>query len=74
MTKSPNGIKIIDCISKEKVLTETDGPYTELLGIPLEPRDNDLTIAYLSKRWSMTTVAVEELIELNFKKLIGLIR
>jgi TatD DNase family protein len=74
MISSSNGKKIIDRIPKEKILTETDGPFTENLEVILEPKDNYLTIKYLSKTWNISNKDVEILIDNNFKRLLSILK
>jgi TatD DNase family protein len=74
MTRSPNGKKIIARIPREKVLSETDGPFTSINGHVLKPKDCIQVIDYLSNIWQIDTLAVESQIKENFRKLLSLIR
>jgi TatD DNase family protein len=64
MVKSENGIKIIKMIPKEIILTETDFPF-------IDGSDILLIYKHLSILWGVTEFEVENLIESNYKRLIG---
>jgi len=74
MVKSESGRKIIDRIPPSKVLTETDGPFTNVDGRPTKPRDVVLVHQYLSKKWAKTNEEINSMITLNFQKLLSHIR
>ena len=71
MIKSINGQKIISRIPNNKILTESDGPFIELHQRPIKPRDVSLVINYLSKTKDIPIIQMEELINMNFKRLIS---
>lgn len=71
MIQSPNGQKIISSIPKEKILTESDGPFIEHNGKPVRPADLKMVYNYLSKAWSMSIEEVGSQIKGNFKELIA---
>lgn len=64
MTQSENGKKIISKIPMELMLTETDSPYIENSNIKI-------VYSYLSNIWDVSELDVEQIIELNFKKIIN---
>jgi TatD DNase family protein len=64
MTQSENGKKIISKIPMELMLTETDSPYVENSNIKI-------VYSYLSNIWNVSELDVEQIIELNFKKIIN---
>jgi TatD DNase family protein len=70
MIKSSNGQKIISAIPKEKILTETDGPFIENNGRSVRPSDIGLVHDYLSNFWGMSKNEVEAIIRANFATLI----
>ena len=67
MIQSVNGKKIIAEIPKELILTETDFPYID---------DSNISNIhnYLSELWEISSVEVENEIDLNFKRLIKKIK
>ncbi|WP_437919666.1 Qat anti-phage system TatD family nuclease QatD [Sphingobacterium sp. LRF_L2] len=71
MIKSAAGRKIISKIPRENVLTETDGPFIENQRIPLNPGEVSDVMFYLSKVWNLTFDEVQQIIMINFKRLIN---
>ncbi|MET4084045.1 TatD DNase family protein [Pedobacter sp. UYP30] len=73
MTRSLSGKSIIGRIPREKILSETDGPFTSINGLVLKPKDCIKVIDYLSEIWQINASAVESQLQENFKKLLSLI-
>ena len=73
MIKSKNGQKIIERIPSDRVLTETDGPYVKIKGIPAQPEDTRLVIEYLKAVWAKSFEETDNIIRKNFKILISYI-
>lgn len=71
MAKSKSGQKIISKIPKEKILTETDGPFINKGSEPLLPGEIEEVLIYLSEIWKIEILDVQNIINMNFKKLIG---
>lgn len=74
MIKSATGQKIISKIPRENVLTETDGPFIENKHKPLNPGEIDDVIFYLSKVWNLPFDEVQQIIMINFKRLINTLK
>ena len=55
MTRSTSGQKIIAALPKERVVTETDGPWTKTGGRPCRPADVAGLVADLAARWGEDT-------------------
>jgi len=70
MFKSKKGLKIICSIPKDRLLLESDGPFTQLDGSTLFPWDAVQCIGHLSSIWNSNSALVENQILKNFKKLI----
>lgn len=70
MIESKSGQKIIAEIPLERILTETDCPYTKIKGRGTKPQDVDIVINYLSSYYSYSEDVVKKNIYINFKKLI----
>lgn len=66
MAVSRKGQKIIELIPKERILTETDGPYLKVNNRPAEPMDVRLSLNYLSKIWMLSPEETEVQVENNF--------
>jgi TatD DNase family protein len=54
MVRSRNGRRIIEALPRERVVTETDGPYTRVGGRAAEPRDVPGVVAELGRVWGLT--------------------
>lgn len=71
MIQSQKGQRIVSRIPKERVLTETDGPYVRISGRPAEPSDVCAVIAYFADAWGMTEEFAELQIHHNFQHACG---
>lgn len=71
LVKSASGQKIIYKIPKENVLTETDGPFINKGNDPLLPGEVEEVFEYLSKIWNFTIYEVQNVINMNFRRLIS---
>lgn len=71
MIKSKNGQEIINRIPKEKILTESDGPFIERNNQAIKPKNIKEVHSYLSIIWNMPEEEIEKLIRRNFDTLIS---
>ena len=55
MLRSQNGQRIVSALPRERVVTETDGPYTKLGGRPCEPKDIPSVVLGLARAWGKTS-------------------
>lgn len=69
MLKSKHGCKVINWLPKDRVLLETDGPFTEYLGKTLEPKDYPIMIKHLSTIWFMSEIEIKNQLLNNLKTL-----
>lgn len=74
MIKSKNGQEVISRIPKNKILTESDGPFITIDNREVKPSDIKLVINYLSQLWNISAGEVDSLIIQNFNKLISKIK
>lgn len=74
MVRSKSGQKLIKEIPLDKILTETDSPYTQIGNRPTKPDDVVDVINYLAKSNGLPVDNVEAKIFSNFKKIINEIR
>lgn len=70
MTLSKSGQKVINKIAKDRILTETDGPFVQVAGKPAEPFDVSNVLKNLAECWNTSVNDVEKQVEANFKKLL----
>lgn len=54
MLRSQNGQRIIAALPRERVVTETDGPYSKVGGRASEPNDIPSVVLGLARTWSET--------------------
>jgi len=69
MVVSEQGRKLIGKLPRERILTESDGPFVEVSGRPAEPADVRLVVRYLATEWSLDEGAVRKQITANFQGL-----
>lgn len=74
MINSEAGRKIIGRIPLNRVLTETDGPFTEVNGRQAKPWDVGLVHEYFSKIWDKANPEVDSVLQANFTRLLSNIR
>lgn len=56
---------------RERVLTESDGPFAQLNGAPLMPWNVEAALSRLSSTWSLPPAEVEEYIDRNLHRLFA---
>jgi TatD DNase family protein len=71
MIRSQKGKLIISSLPKDRVLTETDGPYVKIGNQPAEPSDVKYVISFLSEAWKISEEEVISQIYANFTRVIG---
>jgi TatD DNase family protein len=54
---------------RDRVLTETDGPFVQVGGRPARPPDAVQVVEYLARLWQTTAEAARETIADNFRRL-----
>lgn len=70
MLSTKRGIEIVSLIPKNRILTETDGPFTQINGKELYPWDVDKAEKILSRLWSINQNEVKLFILENLKSLV----
>jgi TatD DNase family protein len=70
MLSSPNGQKIIAAIPRDRILTETDGPFVNVAGQPAEPPDVRLVEEGVARQWGVSDTAVRQAVAENFRRLV----
>jgi TatD DNase family protein len=74
MIKSVSGQKIISKIPKDKILTETDGPFIIENNTIIKPGQVGTVITYLANKWLLSEDDVIKIIQSNFKCIVESIR
>jgi len=74
MIKSYSGKEIIKKIPKNRLLTESDGPFVNINNRVVKPIDIKLVLLHLSVIWNMDLLQVESIINDNFKRIISNIK
>lgn len=69
MTKSERGRAILAGIPRDRILTETDGPFVQNNGAAMEPADIGTTVAALARVWAIGADEVGALLLDNLKVL-----
>ena len=70
MIKSESGKKIISRIPKEKILTESDGPFIEENGNPVKPYQLGIVYEYLGKTWGVSKDEAIKVVRRNFSSIL----
>ncbi len=74
MVTTKRGRGLIDRISPDKVLTESDGPYASVAGAPAMPWDVAVVERYLASAWRTTQDDVRARVWANFRRLTDQVR
>lgn len=70
MLASANGRRIVSRIPPDRLLTETDGPYTRMAGGPTVPADVRVVIEYAAANWSFSKQDAEMRIASTFRRIV----
>lgn len=70
MLRSQNGQRIVAALPRERVLTETDGPYAKVGGRASEPADVPSVIRGLARVWSEDAAAARDRVFENMAALM----
>lgn len=70
MLETKKGYNLVAMMPKERILTETDGPFTTLSGNTLFPWDASLVILKVASIWKCDISEAEKIIDNNFKRLL----
>jgi len=74
MVRSDNGRKIIAAIPRDRILSETDGPFVTVDGRIVEPTDVAVVEKSLAELWKVSPLDARYLIAANFKKIMEPLR
>jgi len=71
MIATPEGRELIAQLPRERVLTETDGPYTSVEGRPAAPADVPVVIDALARAWGVAAEQARRRVVDNWRALVG---
>ncbi|MEA2238193.1 MAG: TatD DNase family protein [Thermoanaerobaculia bacterium] len=66
MTRSDRGRAILAALPRERVLTESDGPFVDMQGVPARPADVKIVVSYLANQWKISADDAEVILDTNF--------
>ncbi len=70
MTRSDRGLELIGTLPRERILTETDGPFTQIASRPAEPCDATTAAADIGQSLGLSPEAMRKLILSNLRTLL----
>ncbi|MBN9362833.1 MULTISPECIES: Qat anti-phage system TatD family nuclease QatD [unclassified Devosia] len=70
MTRSERGRALIAELPMDRLLTETDGPFTQIDGRPTEPADSRLAVEAIARVRNLTTDAIDKAVRTNLQTLL----
>lgn len=71
MVRSSRGRAIIERVSQERILTETDGPYVRIGKKIAAPTNVAVVLEYLARIWSVSQIEAEKQVLNNFQALLA---
>lgn len=71
MLSASRGRKLVARMPKDRVLPESDGPFTRLGSKPMFPWHTDIVLRQLSSAWEMQPDRIENLFARNLENLLG---
>jgi TatD DNase family protein len=70
MLKTAKGRELVAALPRDRILTETDGPFVTREGRTLVPRDVSDTIELLAELWAIENSEVEAKVAVNMRELL----
>jgi len=71
MLASKNGRSLTENMPRDRLLTESDGPFAQVDGRSALPWDSDLVVEALSQLWSVPVSSVQEQLTGNLRRLVS---
>ncbi|MBX3221906.1 MAG: TatD family hydrolase [Labilithrix sp.] len=71
MFESKNGRSLISAMPRERVVTESDGPFVRRAGEPASPRGMRAVVELLAREWRLPTGEAARVIRTNFESCAG---
>jgi TatD DNase family protein len=69
MIASPRGLNLVRKIPRDRLLTESDGPYVRIGNRPANPKDVGLVVSALARLWDLSDVETAHVISQNFERI-----
>ena len=73
MLRSRNGRSLAALMPRDRILTESDGPFAQEKGTPLMPWQVDRAVHILGELWSISPVQAQKAIRRNLRALTALV-
>lgn len=70
MTHSDRGRALVAELPMDRLLTETDGPFTQIDGRPTEPTDTRMAIDAIARLRNLATDAIDKAVRTNLQRLL----
>jgi len=70
MLNTKKGVELTQIIPKDRVLTETDGPFARHGGKPLQPWDSQIVVNQLADLWKCSVAETTNIVTNNFRSLL----
>lgn len=70
MLRSKKGVELINSLPKNRILTESDGPFVAYNKQPFSPIKMPVVIDFLSKMWSVSKEETDAIIHNNYTSLL----
>jgi len=71
MLRTKRGIQVLGQLPPNRVLTETDGPFTESKGQALNPWDTSIAVSGIASAWEISPQDANRRIRSNLRTLLG---
>jgi TatD DNase family protein len=71
MVSSASGLRVIAQSPRERVLVESDGPFTKIKGDICKPADVAFVYTSLAARWNLSMEEVIDTVKMNFERIVG---
>ena len=70
MTRSERGRKLVAALPDNRILTESDGPFTKIGGRPAEPADSNATVSAIARIRDTSVERLTSIITSNLRSLL----
>ena len=71
MLATAKGVELVRRVPRDRVMTETDGPFAAVDGGPAYPWHADRAVNLLAEAWELSTADTEAQLDVNFLRLVA---